>query len=1399
MSTAALELIIRLKDQASKELAGLAERVREVGAAAKEVEAKTGGLGAGIGGLAGPAKVAAVALAAVGVAAVGIGTAMVKGNAEFERYQVQFGVLLGSATAAKQRLEELAAFGASTPFELPEVVRADKVLQAFGIHSQELLTTVGDVASGAGASFEEMANLIGKFSAGATGEAISRFQELGITTRKEMAEMGLKFSKAGELLSPLPEAMTVVTKIMKDRFGGMMAAQSTTFEGMLSNLQDWVGQATRTLGAPLFDVVKAQLGELLAYLNEPATKATLASMAQGLADGIKVAVPMIVTGLKVVATTFSPMISVIGPIAKFVADNFIPAIAGAGAALAAFAAVTLTAAIPSESALLLIIMQTIPAMIAQAAAAAAAVAPFALIAVAVYGMAKAWQNYSEKHDAALDKLLESRKWWTDAEKALADYNNQAGYVKDATKTQADALQQLTEAQKADLDSLAKRMELGLVSGAQYQEEMAAINARIPAINAARAALEHETEALSENSLRATDAIENARLTQTAHQDMGAQMGMTAEQAKTLADALAKISTAGTAALASLIPTTANFLSSLSTAAADHSAKIATIVSESNTQFGQIAAARAKIFSNSGKTFGKIKSDLGKKLSDIARNTGGKLADIEHATGSKLADIAKGAQAKLADIAKQLGSKLADIAKATGEKLADIDSDLGGKLAGIAKSTNAKLADIAKQLGGKLGDINAASSEKIADINKALGSKLGDIAKSAGAKIADINKATGAKIADINKQAAERLAAIDKKAIDERAAAYVALQKAIATSMADMVAAQEANDLDLAGASGDRLAELRRRESTEAASRERLAAAAIEAQQRAAKGEAAIAGQVYAIRQDGIGKQASLDEAYAKRREELANDPAALAELRRQYDEATAALQAAEQQRITIVEAEQREKEAQREQEKAEVRAAQAEQIAAAKAAAAEQIAATRQAAIEQIAAAKAAAAEQRQATLEAAAKQRADAIQQAAEARQQAVADAAEKRAAALADAAAARQAALKQAADQKADALAAAAEQRAATQQQAAEARQAALQQAAEQKAAALQQAAEQRAAAQEQAAEQRSAAAAQLAEQIRGNNEQAAVANQARAEKLAAENAAYAREQQLAAEAYAKQAAEQREHLGVMLIDRVNAMAAAGLVTKEQAAAMTASLKTEYGIAETNAALTFGKMSATLDAWATNGGKNADLYTGKLHGIETQSVATQVKLDAMAKEYEIKILEDFNAKRLNAEQYADALARIPAQVRTQLELEMVAKLAPIFAPGPRRNGGEVGDDNVAAPKLPRRAMGGPVTAGQAYIVGEKRPEVFIPKQSGTIIPNLDRFTTMPVGDREQIPEPRGGGGRYRANPGAIRVDAPITINMPPGGGAGGVDGGALLTALEGRVDDIISLAIERVIARDL
>lgn len=236
-------------------------------------------------------------LSRLGSAVTGAVGEMISSNAQFEQYNTRFEVLLGSVDEAKARMNDLAKFGATTPFDLPGVVEADLVLQGFGLHSEEaaqkfgftgeeIRTIAGDIASGTGKSFQEMALLIGKFSSGATGEAISRMQELGIATREQLAGMGLEFSKSGQLMSPLPEAMNVVLSLMQDKYGGLMDAQSRTFDGMMSNLRDWVGNTLRVIGQPIFETLKDKLGVLLEFLNSPEVQTGITSVANALAEGL---------------------------------------------------------------------------------------------------------------------------------------------------------------------------------------------------------------------------------------------------------------------------------------------------------------------------------------------------------------------------------------------------------------------------------------------------------------------------------------------------------------------------------------------------------------------------------------------------------------------------------------------------------------------------------------------------------------------------------------------------------------------------------------------------------------------------------------------------------------------------------------------------------------------------------------------------------------------------------------------------------------------------------------------------------------------------------------------------------------------------------------------------------
>lgn len=63
-------------------------------------------------------------------------------------------------------------------------------------------------------------------------------------------------------------------------------------------------------------------------------------------------------------------------------------------------------------------------------------------------------------------------------------------------------------------------------------------------------------------------------------------------------------------------------------------------------------------------------------------------------------------------------------------------------------------------------------------------------------------------------------------------------------------------------------------------------------------------------------------------------------------------------------------------------------------------------------------------------------------------------------------------------------------------------------------------------------------------------------------------------------------------------------------------------------------------------------------------------------------------------------------------------------------------------------RAGGGPVKKGAAYIVGEKRPEVFVPDRDGTIVPSIDQATAAYGGGAAA-----GGGQQAAAAPLIIKA----------------------------------------------
>ena len=230
--------------------------LRAIGSAASSLQATLAGIAASVG------------------AVVSLGAAIqqsVKFNAELEQQAVAFKTLLGNAEAASRRMKELTKFAAETPFELPEIVQASKVLQSLtdgALASGEGLRMVGDAAAATGRPLNDVTMGVGRLYAGLqtgtpVGEATLRLIEMGLisgTTARKLNDLAETGQGAGRAMEILRETF--------GKLGGAMADQSQTFNGLLSTLKDTVNINLADIGKPLFDSLKAALQAAIPAVEE---------------------------------------------------------------------------------------------------------------------------------------------------------------------------------------------------------------------------------------------------------------------------------------------------------------------------------------------------------------------------------------------------------------------------------------------------------------------------------------------------------------------------------------------------------------------------------------------------------------------------------------------------------------------------------------------------------------------------------------------------------------------------------------------------------------------------------------------------------------------------------------------------------------------------------------------------------------------------------------------------------------------------------------------------------------------------------------------------------------------------------------------------------------------------
>lgn len=201
-----------------------------------------------------------------------------------EKWEVAFERMLGGPIAAQKHLEQLAEFAAKTPFELPQIIEASKLLEALDLRTFDYLETLGDVSAFLDKDLREAVLAVGN---AARGE-YDNLKTFGVNISLIFERAGLDINKAGRRTQE--ENKRVVEELIKfwqERFGGGMEALSKTAAGRISNISDaWFQFKLRISRSGVGDVFKEQLGRLLDLIDRLEKEGKLDEIAKEISDAL---------------------------------------------------------------------------------------------------------------------------------------------------------------------------------------------------------------------------------------------------------------------------------------------------------------------------------------------------------------------------------------------------------------------------------------------------------------------------------------------------------------------------------------------------------------------------------------------------------------------------------------------------------------------------------------------------------------------------------------------------------------------------------------------------------------------------------------------------------------------------------------------------------------------------------------------------------------------------------------------------------------------------------------------------------------------------------------------------------------------------------------------------------
>ncbi|EDT26134.1 tape measure protein [Clostridium perfringens] len=201
-------------------------------------------------------------------------------NALSEQAQVAWSTILGSHEAASKMMAEITDYAAKTPFSKMGVDTMAKQLTNAGFEGQAVfdqLTKIGDMGSAFGIQEDSLREMVRQYAQVqqaqvAYTEDLNILQDRGIPIYKALGEvMGVPVSQVKKLASQGKVTADVYNKAidsMANKTKGAMEAQSQTFNGMMSTLEDNLSVLWGYLTKDWFANMKNSLSSFLPKLED---------------------------------------------------------------------------------------------------------------------------------------------------------------------------------------------------------------------------------------------------------------------------------------------------------------------------------------------------------------------------------------------------------------------------------------------------------------------------------------------------------------------------------------------------------------------------------------------------------------------------------------------------------------------------------------------------------------------------------------------------------------------------------------------------------------------------------------------------------------------------------------------------------------------------------------------------------------------------------------------------------------------------------------------------------------------------------------------------------------------------------------------------------------------------